>query len=239
MQVLDLQLPYRYLRKLIYPVEAYRFWEYYCPGFREPFRDLVKNDVRPAVKSALRSALRQTMTGRRNRLLLKLTGWPRISFLKEILPEARFIHIYRDGRAVANSLVATRWWSGWRGPANWRWGELTPQQMEKWRQHDRSFLALAAIEWEILMGAQKEAAQRTDPEDLLWLRYEDLCEDPMRVIRLALEFAQLDPSPKFEERVRQTSFKNRNEKWRRALTSEQQAVLDKCLHQSLRKYGYA
>jgi len=31
----------------------------------------------------------------------KYTGWSRIAFFKEIFPEARFVHVIRDGRAVA------------------------------------------------------------------------------------------------------------------------------------------
>ena len=74
MQILDLPLPVRYVRRKIYPVEAYRFWEYYCPGFGEPCRDLLKEDVTPAIKIAVRAVLDQMLTARRNRLLVKITG---------------------------------------------------------------------------------------------------------------------------------------------------------------------
>lgn len=70
MQLLDLLLTYRYLRKLIYPVEAYRFWGYYCPGLSEPCRDFLKEDVTPRTMGILRSVLAQTITRKRNRLLL-------------------------------------------------------------------------------------------------------------------------------------------------------------------------
>jgi hypothetical protein len=238
MHALDLPLLSRYLRKPIYPVEAYLFWDYYCPGFSEPYRDLLKQDVTPRVKQTVRSVMAQMLTHKRRRLLIKITGWPRIGFLKEIFPDARFIHVYRDGRAVVNSLLNVYFWSGWRGPANWRWGELTPAQKEKWEKYDRSFVALAAIEWDILMSAQEEAKRRIPSDDILEIRYEDLCQDPVKSFRMAAEFSGLEWSPRFEATVRSFSFKNTNYKWQEHLNEAQQKVLNECLRNTLKKYGY-
>jgi hypothetical protein len=238
MRALDLPLPSRYLRKLIYPVEAYRFWDYYCPGFSEPCRDLLKQDVTPRVKKTVRSVMAQMLTHKRQRLLIKITGWPRIGFLKEIFPDAKFIHVYRDGRAVVHSLLNVKWWSGWRGPANWRWGELTYAQREKWERYDRSFVALAAIEWEILMSAQEEAKRKISSDDLLEIRYEDLCQDPVKTFQMATGFGALEWSPRFEITVNGFSFRNTNYKWREHLSEAQQRVLNECLSDTLEKYGY-
>jgi len=40
------------------------------------------------------------------------------------LPEARFIHVIRDGRAVANSWLQMPWWLGYGGPERWQWDPL-------------------------------------------------------------------------------------------------------------------
>ena len=47
LQILDLPLVRRHLRKLIYLVKAYRLWDHACAGFGEPERDLLKEDVSP------------------------------------------------------------------------------------------------------------------------------------------------------------------------------------------------
>jgi hypothetical protein len=233
-----LPLPSRYIRKLIYPVEAYEFWERICPGFKEPCRDLLKEDVTPRVKKSVLKVMAQMLTKRRRRLLVKITGWPRIGFLKGIFPDAKFIHIYRDGRAVVNSLLSVTWWSGWRGPDNWRWGELTPAQREKWERFDQSFVALAAIQWEILMAAHEEAKHKVPVGDLLEIRYEDMCQDPVQALKTATEFCDLVWLPEFESTIHRFTFKNTNHKWQEHLSDAQQNILNACLHESLQKYGY-
>ncbi|MDM8530382.1 sulfotransferase [Anaerolineales bacterium HSG25] len=238
MRLLDLPLPSRYVRKLIYPTEAYNFWDYHCMGFSEPFRDLVKEDVTVKTKQHVNKIMAAMLTEKRNRLLIKITGWPRLSFLKEIFPEAKFIHVYRDGRAVVNSLLNVRWWSGWHGPEQWRWGSMTPTQQEKWEQYDKSFVALAGIEWEILMDAQEQAKQMIPAEDLLEIRYEDFCRHPLENFKQTMAFSDLAWTPEFETTVRQFQIKSADYKWRKQLSVHQQNLLNDCLVDSLAHYGY-
>lgn len=239
LRILDLPLPGDLLRKLIYPVEAYRFWDHHCPGFGKPCRDLLKEDVTLATKRAVRRVMAQMLTAKRRRLLVKITGWPRTGFLREIFPDARFVHLYRDGRAVANSCLGVGWWSGWRGPRGWQWGELSPEHVEKWHRYDQSFIALAAIQWEILMSAQREAKQRIPPSSLLEVRYEEMCQDPLGTFQLIAEFCELEWTSGFEADIRRLSFENANYKWREQLNSEQRRILNECLYQTLREFGYA
>lgn len=238
MRLLDTPLVSHYARKRIYPVEAYAFWERYCPGFSEPCRDLTEHDLAPKAARNIRRAFSQVITGRRPRLLIKVTGWPRIGYLKALYPDARFIHVYRDGRAVANSLLNIYFWSGWRGPENWRWGPLSPDQHARWLKHDRSFAALAGIQWEILMDAQEQARQSLPPEDLLEIRYEDLCQDAMGFFETATQFCSLEWSARFKATIPHTELENTNDKWRQDMGIVEQRHLDECIQHTLSKYGY-
>ena len=96
--VMDNPLLSRLFGEKIRPGENYRFWDKYAYGFSEPCRDLVRSDVTPRVKKQVRAALESMLTARRNRLLIKITGWPRIGFLNEIFEDAKFIHVLRDVR---------------------------------------------------------------------------------------------------------------------------------------------
>jgi hypothetical protein len=124
------------------PAECYPFWEHHCNGFSAPYRDLVASDVTEKTKLPVRAAVSELTTEQKDRLLLKITGWPRISFLSEIFVGAKFVHVVRDGRAVVNSQLATYFWNGWSGPANRGWGELFPARKEERDRYGQSFAFL-------------------------------------------------------------------------------------------------
>lgn len=229
----------RGVRRLVYPSEAYEFWDHYAPGFSGVTQDLRKDDVLPSVRTAVREAMERAIGPGRSRLVVKITGWPRIGFLKEIFPDARFVAVSRDGRAVAVSGFLTPWFNGWRGPENWAWGRLTREQRERWEAHNRSFLVLAGLAWEKLMKAQREASRRIPDDDFLEIRYEDLCRQPLRTFRSIAEFGSLRWTLEFERVVRGFTFQNGNDKWRRLLLASQQKMLSDCLSDALREYGFA
>jgi hypothetical protein len=222
----------------ILPGEVYRFWDRYTYGFSKPCRDLVREDVTPRMRKQVRAAVAQMFTPTRQRLLVKIAGWSRIGFLNAIFEDAKFIHIVRDGRAVTGSLLHVDFWPGWRGPQSWGAGLLSAEDQAVWENHDRSFLALAALQWKIRMRAIEAARQALDPERYCEVRYEAFCEQPLETCRRVLEFAELPPSAEFERRVKTTSIRNSN-RWRDDLTVEQQAMLDDVLRDDLLRYGYS
>jgi hypothetical protein len=222
----------------IRPGENYRFWDKYAYGFSEPCRDLVRSDVSARVKKQVRAAFEPMLTAKRNRLLIKITGWSRIGFLKEIFEDAKFIHILRDGRAVASSLLHVSFWRGWYGPQGWRAGLLSPGDQAAWESCDRSFTALAGIEWRIQMRAMEAARQALDPRQFLELKYETFCEQPVESFRRVLEFAELPWSPGFEREIRSASIRSTSNRWRDDLAPAQQVILDDLLREDLRRYGY-
>jgi hypothetical protein len=238
MHALDIPVLKSFLYGRIHPGECYPFWFHYYPGFKESFRDLTAEDVTPSVASGLTATLEKIPTSKRHRLLLKITGWPRVGFLKTLFPDARFIHIVRDGRAVVNSMLQVRWWWGWRGPENWRWGPLTDEQYEEWKSHNFSFVALAAIEWKLLMEAYEKACHSLDTEHLFNLRYEDLCTDPMSEFRKVIDFCDLTWCRSFERVVQKTRLVNTNYKWKQDLNGDQQKMVNEILEPWLNKLGY-
>ncbi|HID93745.1 MAG TPA: sulfotransferase [bacterium (Candidatus Stahlbacteria)] len=240
MQLYDLGVINKVIEKKIVPSEAYSFWDCYAPEFSNPHRDLVGSDVRVNVKNSLRKTIAAMLTRKRSRLLVKITGWPRISYLKEIFPDALFIHMLRDGRAVANSFLNLNisWWTGWMGPENWKWGELPTEYQKEWKKYNQSYIALAAILWKILMDAFELAKNFLSQNQLLEIRYEDLVQNPVAVLKKTIKFSELNWDKKFEKRIRQIEIRNANHKWKEQLTSSQQRILQECLEGHLNKYGY-
>ena len=238
MRSLDLPLVGDLLNRRFNPSEGYFFWQHYAPGFRQPFRDLLAEDVTNREKRAISRALAQIMTSQRDRLLIKITGWPRIGYLKEIFEDAKFIHIVRDGRAVANSMIAVHFWDGWHGPERWRWNQLTPDQTRIWEGTNKSFVALAGLEWVMMQEAITKARSLIEPDALLEIRYEDFCAEKLTVTKQITQFAELDWSPKFEQAVQRFPVESQNFKWKTDLTDEQQRILEEIESEYLQYYGY-
>lgn len=238
MKAIDCPIIGSCLRRMIHPGEAYDFWAHHFPGFVRPCRDLFPGDVTNKAKARIRNILSEMLTDKRSRLLVKIAGFPRIGFLHEIFDDAKFIHILRDGRAVANSMMNTDWWQGWEGPQGWRWGQLVPSQKEEWERYDKSFVALAGIQWKILMDAMERAKGFVSSGDFLEVRYERLCSDPSGVFKDVLDFCDLKWLPKFEKSLKKYTLRNSNHKWQEELTVEQQSVLESTIRNHLTVYGY-
>jgi hypothetical protein len=238
MKGLDYPLLGELLKRRIKPGENYPFWEHHCKGFSAPYRDLLAADVTDGAKSRLPRTMAKILTEKRNRLLLKITGWPRIGFLSEIFEDARFIHVMRDGRAVANSMLNVYFWRGWKGPQNWGWGELSPAQEDEWNEHGQSFVVLAAIQWKILMDAMEKAKSTISSERFLEVRYENLCSDPVGQFQKVTQFCDLEWTGSFERQIRKYQPRNTNDKFKYYLTAEQQSALEGVLRAYLMRYGY-
>ena len=227
----------RLFGETIRPGECYTFWDTYAYGFSEPCRDLVRTDVSRRVKRQVTAALGKMLTAQRNRLLLKITGWPRIGFLNEIFEDAKFIHIVRDGRAVASSLLHVNFWRGWYGPQGWRAGLLSPEDQATWESYDRSFAALAGLEWRIQMRAIQAARQTLDPKLYYEIKYEDFCRQPLETCRQVLDFAEVPWSPELDRAVKEARIDTSN-RWLDDLTPGQQSILTDMLRDDLLRAGY-
>lgn len=226
------------LRRRYEPHECYRFFDVAYPGFSAPMRDLGRGDVTDRAAASIRDRLALVVPERRNHLVVKLTGWPRIGYLAELFPEARFVHLVRDGRAVANSLLQVPWWHGWKGPENWRFGLLPPAYVEEWEQLDRSFVALAAIEWKLIMDAVESSQAQLRADQFIEVRYEELCSSPQPTMIRILEHIGLSMAPQVQRAMIRDPLRSRNAKWREDLGQHNARVISSVLEGALGAHGY-
>jgi len=207
------------------PSEAYPFWELNCPGFANPCRDLDNGDVTPLAAGRLRESIRRVLTRRRGRFLAKITGWPRIGYLHQVFPDALFVEVKRDPRAVANSLLDVGFWDGWRGPSNWRRGPLPEDLAEIWAEEQQSFVALAAIEVVMIQRAMQRCREVVPRLKLMTVDYALFCSSTVEVFKEVSGFCGLRWSRRFEHAIAKFSIASTDDKWRSHLSIDQQKIL--------------
>jgi hypothetical protein len=206
-----------------------------------PVRDLVASDATPWLSRRFARFFERRAVAQGSEIFLhKFTGWPRARFIDAALPQTRFIHVIRDGRAVANSLLQMPWWRGYHGPTGWGWGPLTDDDQRAWEAAGRSFAVLAALEWRLLMDAFAEAKASIDPERWIDVRYEDLLRDPTATTKELLEFSGLSWTPAFESRFHRYRLDaSRADAFRSDLDPPEVRSIEGVIGPRLRALGYS
>lgn len=150
--------------------------------------------------------------------------------LKSVYPEARFIHILRDPRAVVNSLIRS---NVHRSNAYYA--------ARRWLQDTRAGLAL----------------EERYPEDVMRLPYEMLVSEPEPALRRVCEFLDLPFEPQMLEyykekeeaysgyheaihaRLQEPPRKERIDAWRGHLSAEEVALVEQVCMPLMAELGYA
>ena len=174
------------------------------------------------------------------RFVAKITGPTRISYLNSIFPDALFIHVVRDGRAVVNSLMKVSWWKklgGYEKPW-WRNG-LTDEDFKVCQRYDNSPIVLTAIQWRRIMLIARQEAAAIDPSRYIEVRYEDALRDPISCIDKLVDFSQLPRSKKVHDYIRtKSAFKDMNFKFSKDLKTHDISLLDEIIGDVNCRFGY-
>jgi len=210
------------------------------PMFSHTCRDLVAGDATPWMAKRVQGFFERRMAAQHKPVFgHHLTGWPRAGLLRAVFPEARFIHVIRDGRAVANSWLHMPWWSGYKGPDNWYLGPLPPHYQRDWEASGRSFVVLAGLAWKLLLDAFADARAATPPGQWLEVRFEDILTEPRKQFEAMLEFLNLDWTPAVEAGFTRYQFQqSRGDAFRRDLDPANLALLERYIGDRLLAYGY-
>ena len=229
-------------RMRVAPSEGYQLFDrHVMSGFSTPCRDLLAEDMTPYLRPRVVDFFEHRKEAQGCDVLVQhLTGWPRVGFLREALPDTRVVNVVRDGRAVASSWLQMGWWDGWKGPDKWIYGPLPSDLHQEWVDHRRSFPVLAALGWKMLMAAYEQARDLTPADQWLDVRYEDLLLDPVATFKQTLEFLGLDWSPEFQAGFeRQHITPGRSHAYRTELTPAQLADVEDVLAEPLARWGYS
>jgi len=179
-----------FLRSLLpKPQEAYPFWEEYCGSeFLWKF-DLQGDGLSDAARDKVSSVLNSTIRYQgKSRLAAKLTGPSRIDYLRTLFPDAIFVHVIRDGRAVVDSLLRVDFWRDKGGLDKPFWNNaLSDNDIEEWDARGRAPVVLAAIEWRNVIVCTRREGASLDDKSYMEVRYEDFVENPSAVLHSLYE----------------------------------------------------
>lgn len=168
----------------------------------------------------------------------------RLPFIAEIFPEAKFVHIHRDGRAVMRSTSVVRQtrtpgpeWYAQRllGTPFWEWPTLVPRA---WRTLGRRLRGkemvfwgprppgwrrwvkedprsiVLAKQWRYTIEPVLEYRDTVAGTNWLDLRYDELVQSPVAKAKEIQEFAGLRPSRSFDDHLAGVCDPHRVDRWR-------------------------
>ena len=230
-----------FVRERYQPSEAYRLLaDRVSPMLSTPCRDLTAADATPWLSERFARFFEERAAAQGTPVFLhKFTGWPRAGLVHAVLPEARFLHVVRDGRAVANSLLQMPWWHGFGGPESWTFGDLPDEYRQEWEESGRSYPVLAGLEWKILMDAAAKAREAVPGVQWLEVRYEDLVAQPREWFLRILEFVGLSWNDRFGMAYSSHDIRSgRSDAYRQELRPEDVKQLDRVLGGHLERLGY-
>lgn len=161
-----------------YKHEAHAIWDRAGLGENESHR-LTQTHATPDVQRIIRKKFAEEQ----GNAVLFVEKCPRsvlrVPFIREVFPEAKLIHIVRDGRDVACSMLPGI------GGAEWR--HLKPPSWQQLMQAEQGVVR-CAVAWKTIMEiAQQDLAQTPH----FMLRYEDLVAQPERKARELFAFLEL------------------------------------------------
>jgi omega-hydroxy-beta-dihydromenaquinone-9 sulfotransferase len=223
------------------PVEAYPLWQRCC-GERFRYDYLLGARATPAERGCMRATVNAVLRYHgKPRFAAKITGPARIGYLTSIFPEARFVHVVRDGRAVVQSLMKVEFWQARDRMTTPAWENgLGEADLADWERYDRAPLALAAVQWRRVVEAAREEARDLAPDRYAEVRYERFVADPHAVLDDIAAFCGLAPSPR-AARFLDSRFdlRDMNYQWRTRLDDEQIGMLNDLMGATLAAFGYA
>jgi hypothetical protein len=208
------------------PFEAYRFWERFLPGFSRRDRPLTADDVPADRIEPVRNAVAQLQRSPERRFLAKVTGWSRIAYFLRIFPDARFVIIHREPRAVISSWIQAGWLdvTSALDSDGWQWGPVPAHYRQVWKDLGGGPILSAAVKIQ-LDRDDIRCNMRLLPDSCYKLDYDDLIADPIEQLRSLVQFCELPWRREFERSLRAVEFRDTRNKWRNHFTEEQGAMI--------------
>jgi omega-hydroxy-beta-dihydromenaquinone-9 sulfotransferase len=152
----------------------------------------------------------------------------KIGFLNALFPDAYFIHMVRDGRAVARSISKGRKTHGRFSGAKYPgWQGLL----------DRPVVESCGLQWKQTIEYIKDSLKKIPAERVLQVRYEDFVSRPIDTMRRVGETCHLEWTDFLLEQVAE-GLRSRNYKWSESFSPSEIELLQNLQGDLLAEMGY-
>lgn len=156
----------------------------------------------------------------------------RIPQLYKAFSGARFIHIIRDGRAVANSLLRVGWWMDHNV---WWWHQKSPRQ---WQAEGKKPIEMAARNWVEEVREIQSGLEAVPCDQVFEVRYENLPLNLENILKKVIHFVGIDVETYWVDEVKSLQIGSRNVHWRKNMGQEEIAILLRIQSELLNQLGY-
>jgi len=156
----------------------------------------------------------------------------RVFYLDAIFPDAMFLHVIRDPRAVVASLLAVHWWPDL--PLWWS-EDRTPRALAADGSKPE---AVAAEHWVRSVERLLADARRLPSSRNLEIRYEAFTESPEAVLSSICAFAGLSSSPRLAGSARRRTVTSQNVKYKSQFGDEELRTVERIVAPLATRLGY-
>ncbi|MEL6987367.1 MAG: sulfotransferase [Bacteroidota bacterium] len=227
--------------KLTYPkpAEPYILWDK-LTGVDFSYEFLLGDQATDTSKNALQKFHTKILKLQgKSRLTNKFTGPPRIEYIHSVFPDAYFIHIVRDPKAVTCSLMHVDFWKQGGGYEKIWWKNGQPSEsLLAWKSKlSEPYINTAYQCRNIIEKASIEGKKVLNPNQFLEIRYEDFLKDPKSTIAKMYDFVGLAKSERGVQHLELPS-KNPNDKYLKFFNKEELNTLNKLFNDVLVQYKY-
>jgi hypothetical protein len=227
------------------PNEGIRIWELHTPDAPDHCLDETHDDT--AMEAYLRATIRKHLRYfRASRFINKNPdNSARMRYLNRLFPDAYFIHIVRDGRAVCSSLLKARGLAtDFFGPEHRH--ATSGIRVKGWeaiaQEWDRDPVVGSGMLWRESLATIERDRAAIAPERYMEIRYEDFMMAPAEHLRGMLRFCRLRRDARIDAIIDQAagslSVEGRNDAWRKRLAAADVDRLMDVIGPTMRRYGY-
>lgn len=166
----------------------------------------------------------------------------RLSFIHKIFPDARFIHIYRNGIEVARSIEKRSVRGNWFGANSYKWDRLSEYALRRGETSNLPALCFTyfekgLLEWRLSTEAAVEFLAKLPDDAFFEFSYDELTENSIDTISQVQEFIGIEDDSEVKNFVSENIARKSSKLGQYKFSEKEQIIGGKLLPLSLNGKG--